>query len=82
MHFDIDDEELNIELIDSKTQVEVITVLGSLEELYRDLLIAKYIDNKSIDEISTEMGKSYKATESLLSRSREAFRKEFNLIKR
>jgi RNA polymerase sigma-70 factor, ECF subfamily len=81
VYLDIDTEEFDIELIDSETQLDVITILGNLTELYRNLLIAKYIDNKSIDEISIGIGKSYKATESLLSRSRAAFRKEFNLIK-
>jgi RNA polymerase sigma-70 factor, ECF subfamily len=82
VHYDIDTEELDIELIDSETQLDVITILGSLTEVYRNLLVAKYIENKSIEEISVVIGKSYKATESLLSRSRAAFRKEFNLIKR
>ena len=80
LHFDIDAEELEIELVDLVTQVDVITVLANLKDVYRYLLIAKYIENKGIDEISSEIGKSYKATESLLTRSREAFRKEFKQI--
>jgi len=80
LHFDIDAEELEIELVDLVTQVDVITVLANLKDVHRYLLIAKYIENKGIDEISSEIGKSYKATESLLTRSREAFRKEFKQI--
>jgi DNA-directed RNA polymerase specialized sigma24 family protein len=79
-HFDIDAEELEIELVDLETQVDVITVLANLTDAYRYLLVAKYIENKGIDEISLEIGKSYKATESMLTRSREAFRKEFKQI--
>jgi len=71
---------LEIELVDLVTQVDVITVLANLKDVHRYLLIAKYIENKGIDEISSEIGKSYKATESLLTRSREAFRKEFKQI--
>jgi RNA polymerase sigma-70 factor (ECF subfamily) len=80
LNFDIDVEELEIELVDLETQVDVITVLANLTDMYRYLLVAKYIENKGIDEISFEIGKSYKATESLLTRSREAFRKEFKQI--
>ena len=80
LNFDIDVEELEIELVDLETQVDVITVLANLTDMYRYLLVAKYIENKGIDEISFKIGKSYKATESLLTRSREAFRKEFKQI--
>ena len=80
LNFDIDADELEVELIDVETQVDVITVLANLTNEYRYLLEAKYIENKSIDEISFEIGKSYKATESLLTRSREAFRKEFKQV--
>ncbi len=79
-HFNIDAEELEIELVDLETQVDVITVLANLTDTYRYLLVAKYIENKGIDEISFEIGKSYKATESILTRAREAFRKEFKQI--
>ena len=71
---------MEIELVDLVTQVDVITVLANLKDEYRYLLVAKYIENKSIDEISLETGKSYKTTESMLTRSREAFRKEFKQI--
>ena len=80
LHFDIDAEELEIELVDLETQVDVITVLANLTDMDRYLLVAKYIENKGIDKISLEIGKSYKATESMLTRSREAFRKEFKQI--
>jgi RNA polymerase sigma-70 factor, ECF subfamily len=81
-NFDIDTEELDVELIDIGTQADVITVLANLTSEYRYLLEAKYIENKSIDEISCEINKSYKATESMLTRAREAFRKEFKQIKK
>jgi RNA polymerase sigma-70 factor (ECF subfamily) len=81
-HFDIDTEDLEFELVDLETQIDVITVLANLKDEYRYLLVAKYIENKSIDEISLETGKSYKTTESMLTRSREAFRMEFKLIKK
>jgi len=80
IHFDIDAEELKIESVDFETQADVITILANLTEKYRYLLVAKYIENKGIDEISLQIGKSYKATESLLTRARDAFRKEFKQL--
>jgi RNA polymerase sigma-70 factor, ECF subfamily len=82
LNFDIDTEELDVELIDIETQAVVIAVLANLSTEYRYLLEAKYIENKSIDEISNEIGKTYKATESMLTRARESFRKEFKQIKK
>jgi RNA polymerase sigma-70 factor (ECF subfamily) len=78
LQFDIDNEE--IELVDDRTQADVITVLADLADEYRYLLLAKYVENKSIEEISIEIGKSYKATESKLSRARDTFRKKFKQI--
>jgi RNA polymerase sigma-70 factor, ECF subfamily len=80
LHFDIDTEELEIDQVDFETQLDVITVLANLTDVYRYLLVAKYIENKGINNISLEIDKSYKATESMLARSREAFRKEFKKI--
>jgi RNA polymerase sigma-70 factor, ECF subfamily len=77
IHFDIDSEETDNELIDAETQSEVVTVLADLNDEYTFLLKAKYIENKSTDEIAIAIGKSYKATESMLARARNAFRKKF-----
>jgi len=81
-NFDIASEEFDTEVIDAEIQAKVIAVLANLATEYRYLLAAKYIENKSIDEISNEIGKSYKATESMLTRARESFRKEFKQIKK
>jgi RNA polymerase sigma-70 factor (ECF subfamily) len=71
--FDFDSEEIDIELIDAETRTNVVTVLANLTDKYSYLLKAKYIENKSTDEIAIAIGKSYKATESMLTRARNAF---------
>jgi RNA polymerase sigma-70 factor (ECF subfamily) len=76
--FDIDNEETDI--VDAGTQEDVLTALANLRDGYRYLLMSRYFESKSVEEISMAIGKSYKATESLLSRSREAFRKKFMKI--
>jgi RNA polymerase sigma-70 factor (ECF subfamily) len=77
-HFHIDSEETDYESIDVETQSEVVTVLADLNNEYTYLLKAKYIENKSTNEIAVAIGKSYKATESILARARDAFRNKFN----
>ena len=79
-HFNIDAEEIDYEFIDAETQSDVLTVLANLTDEYNYLLKAKYVENKSTDEISTAIGKSYKATESMLTRARDAFRNKFKQI--
>lgn len=75
---DIDTDEIGI--VDNKIQEDVLTVLANLKDEYRYILLSRYFENKSVEEISRAIGKSYKATESLLTRSREAFRKTFKQI--
>jgi RNA polymerase sigma-70 factor (ECF subfamily) len=77
-YIDIDTDE--IDTVDDGTQENVLTVLANLKDEYRYILLSRYFENKSVEEISLAIGKSYKATESLLTRSREAFRKTFKQI--
>ena len=44
---------------------------------YRAVLTLKYIENKKVSEIAAALNQSKKAIESLLSRSRQAFKKVF-----
>jgi len=78
VYIDIDNEEIDI--VDNRIQADVIRVLADLSNDHRYLLMARYYENKSVEEISRAIGKSYKATESMLSRSREAFREKFKQI--
>ena len=40
----------------------------------------KYIQELSVDEIAVRLGTGYKATESVLTRARQAFREAFALV--
>lgn len=56
-------------------------ILTELPSHYQDVLVAKYIKQLSVREIAESMKQSEKAIESLLTRSRNAFKKiyeEFN----
>ncbi len=56
------------------TKARVIEVLGRLSVDQRTALIDRYVYRRKVPEIARCLGRSYKATESLLSRAREAFR--------
>jgi RNA polymerase sigma-70 factor (ECF subfamily) len=61
-------------VLHSSTKTRVVEVLTMLPDEYRDVLVARYADGKSVGEVAQIIGKSYKATESLLSRARVAFK--------
>jgi len=77
---DIAAEEINDDQFNSEIQANVVFVLANLKSNYIQLLTDKYIENRSTEEIALAIGRSYKATESMLTRAREAFRKEFKQI--
>jgi len=56
------------------TRVRVVQALAFLTDDYRRALIARYADERSVDEVARMLGRTYKAAESLLARARDAFR--------
>lgn len=58
----------------------VSVALAALPEHYRDVICAKYRDGKSVVEIADGRGLSPKAIESLLTRARNAFRREYRRL--
>jgi RNA polymerase sigma-70 factor, ECF subfamily len=54
--------------------------LDYLPAPYADILEWKYVREMSVNEIALRLGKSPKATESLLTRARVAFRESFSLL--
>jgi RNA polymerase sigma-70 factor, ECF subfamily len=59
------------------TRMHVVAVLQTLPDDYRQSLVARYAHEKSVKDIARLLGKSYKATESILSRARSAFKAAF-----
>ncbi len=51
--------------------------LNSLSEDYATVLIARYLDERSIEDISDELGDTYEAVRSRLARARAEFRRVF-----
>jgi RNA polymerase sigma-70 factor (ECF subfamily) len=60
------------------------TICAALDYLpapYADILEWKYVRDMSVAEIAQRLGRSAKATESLLTRARDAFRETFTLLR-
>ena len=58
-------------------QLLIHETIAELYSRYRKVLILKYVENRKVAEIAAMLGQSEKAIESLLSRSRQAFKKVF-----
>jgi len=56
---------------------DVETALAKLSGEQRIVMVLRYLDQMPVREIATTISRSEKATESLLSRAREAFRKAY-----
>jgi RNA polymerase sigma-70 factor (ECF subfamily) len=52
----------------------VLRALGQLRREYQLALMFRYLDRMSVREVAKLLGRSEKATESLLTRAREGFR--------
>ncbi|HEY4761663.1 MAG TPA: RNA polymerase sigma factor [Thermoguttaceae bacterium] len=61
-----------------EVRLRVVEVLMELPEEYRLALTERYAEERSVEEVAQLLGKSYKATESILSRARAAFRDQLS----
>jgi RNA polymerase sigma-70 factor (ECF subfamily) len=70
-------------LLAGRAQVRetICAALDYLPAPYADILEWKYVSDLSVAEIAQRLGRSVKATESLLTRAREAFRETFTLLR-
>ncbi len=75
---EIDTAALSEEIVaKEETQLLIHETIAELYSRYRKVLILKYVENRKVTEIAAMSGESEKAIESLLSRSRQAFKKVF-----
>ena len=54
---------------------QVVRALGTLPALHRQVLVHKYMDDMSVEDIATALGRSRVQVQSLLQRARESMRK-------
>ena len=59
---------------DIERRDEVTRALGALPPLHRQVLVMKYLDDRSVEEIARELGRSRVQVQSLLQRARAGLR--------
>ena len=55
---------------------EVMSALGRLPVLHRQVLVLKYLDELSVEEVADELGRSRVQVQSLLQRARDGLRRQ------
>lgn len=68
-------EEGAEEAIEVDQRDEVVRALGSLSSLHRQVLVMKYLDDRSVEDIATELGRTRVQVQSLLQRARTGLRR-------
>jgi RNA polymerase sigma-70 factor (ECF subfamily) len=63
-----------------QVQQSILAALDYLPSPYADILEWKYVRDMSVEEIANRLGRSAKATESLLTRARVAFREACSIL--
>lgn len=76
----LSDEDPEQEYRRSELSRLVHATLDHLPGRYRDALVWKYLEGRSVEEIGRRLGLGYKAAESLLTRARQAFRESFTVV--
>jgi RNA polymerase sigma-70 factor (ECF subfamily) len=77
----VENEPIPDEVLQLKETRDLVgATLSSLPPNYREVLIAKYVEELPVNEIAERARKSPKATESLLTRARVAFARVFGLL--
>ena len=61
-------------------RARMVEALAELPAEWREALIARYVEEQPVEEIARRLGRSYKATESLLSRARAKMRDRLSSI--
>lgn len=73
--FDLEQFEL-----DNEKRQRVLKVLNEINPLYRYALIMKYMDGMSVNEIAKVLGRSAKAVDGVLQRSKAVFKKAYLMM--
>ena len=63
------------EAIEVDQRDEVVRALGALSPLHRQVLVLKYLDDRTVEDIAEELGRSRVQVQSLLQRARVGLRK-------
>lgn len=75
--FDPDEAEPTVPWDPGAGHGRAVSALGAVHESQRAALVLRYLDGMSVPEVASVLGRSVGATESLLSRAKESFRRAY-----
>jgi RNA polymerase sigma-70 factor (ECF subfamily) len=70
------DHEMEPETASLEERDEVVRALGRVPAIHRQVLVLKYLDGLSVDQIASELGRGRVQVQSLLQRARDGLRRE------
>ncbi|MBU3191823.1 RNA polymerase sigma factor [Clostridium bowmanii] len=72
-----DNQDIEFMVINLETRKVILETLNNLKPIYKYVLILKYIDNYSVNDIAKYLCKTPRSIDGLLQRSKISFKKEF-----
>ena len=75
-----DKQDIEFMVINLETRKVILETLNNLKPVYKYVLILKYIDDYSVNDIAKYLYKTPKSIDGLLQRSKVSFKKEFMKI--
>lgn len=72
-----DNQDIEFMIINLETRKIILETLNNLKSIYKYVLILKYMDDYSVNEIATCLCKTPKSIDGILQRSKNSFKKEF-----
>ena len=72
-----DKQDIELMVINLETRKVILETLNNLKPIYMYVLILKYIDDYSVNDIAKSLCKTPKSIDGLLQRSKVSFKKEF-----
>lgn len=81
LYAELDRTPMSVEIAESKETQDLVGVtLANLPETYRTVLMAKYMDDKSLQQIADDRSTTVDAVKGLLKRARKAFKQTFGAL--
>ena len=76
LNFVADNQDVEFMLINLETRKVILETLNNLKPIYKYVLILKYIDDYSVNDIAKHLCKTPKSIDGILQRSKNSFKKE------
>jgi len=77
LNYVVDKQDVEFMVINLETRKVILETLNNLKPIYKYVLILKYIDDYSVNDIAKYLCKTLKSIDGILQRAKSSFKKEF-----